>query len=250
MADSTRRFDAFLTHPTLGLVAPLAARADSIDRSDQSVWQYGAYSAAHSLDRVRAGIQAILAPGVLAVVALAYPHFWLWRLLLGMTAGLVVYLLIPVVWMVIAAISVAPVKQRNAAKNERDEVRKRLKDSGQRVRLSLNLRQRADLMADEYVNLQQWSMMVHPTAKAQFELGSWIEGFKKQTEVCATILAEGGLTDEAERFRVQTGADGRLIPPAAIDHKSLESLIDLLNVLTQYRASLAKLAYEQVHDQP
>jgi len=125
-------------------------------------------------------------------------------------------------------------------------------DYKRRVQLSLDLRQRADLIADEHVNLRDWAVLVqtNPIAKGQFELDSWIEGFRRQAEVCATIIAEGGHTDDAERYRVQTGADGHLIPPAATAHGSLESLIDLLNVLPQYRASLSRLAYELLHDQP
>jgi hypothetical protein len=134
------------------------------------------------------------------------------------------------------------------AGRNRDWVAERVADYKRRLELSLFLRQRADLIADQYVSLREWAQMIgtNTIAKQQFNLGDWIDSFTKLAESCADAVAADGLSEEAERFRVQVGEGDRLVPPAATAQGKLESVNDLLNVMTQYRDSLTVLASKHV----
>jgi len=123
-------------------------------------------------------------------------------------------------------------------------------DYKRRVQLVLELRRMADVLADQYLTLREWASLIetNQTARDQFHLDEWIESFKGLAEGSASLLAGAGLTDLAEQYRVQTDAEGHLIPPAAIDQGSLESLNDVLNATTQYRQALTSLAVERLRE--
>lgn len=236
---------ALRAQPSLGLVAPAAARAEDLRPTERTAWECGAYSAAHHLERMRTLIQSALAPGVVAVVALAYPHFWLWRLLLGAAAGLVVYWLIPLVWTAVVALR-APVIQRNA-----------LRDHLQRVGLSIELRAAADETSSAYVRVKEWHFARAGAAPADVEryLSEQITWFRDYADRLALTMEQSGLAQEAERYRVSSDDEGRTLAPAATHtmpgstaHGRIESLPDLLNLLVGYRDSLTQLARTLVSD--
>ena len=227
--------DAIRDHPTLGLVAPAAARAEATAVEQRTAWEYGAYSAAHTLERVRAALQATSAAGGLAAVGLALPQFWPVRLVLGAAAGLAIYFLIPLVWALIVA-TVAPVKQRDAA-------RQALRTSRQRVGLAAELWAAVEVLGQTSLIMQTWDAAVprSPEEREQeFQTkGDWFLDFANK--LADTMERDGLPRERAVSFRVSRDVNGHLQAVATMQQRA-ETFGQLVNMIPQYRDPLIALA--------
>lgn len=230
-------------HPSLGFVAPAATRAEAKQRLSWTAWESGAFSAAHTLQHVRPVVQVAAAGGIGAVLGLALPHLWVWRLLLGAAVAVVVYFAVPLLWTAVAAL-LAPVRQRNEARHTLTEYKRR-------AELSIELRAAADLLAGEYIGFKESHFAVPRTPAHVTERVKW---FVNLADGLAETMAARGLADRSEQYRLREDADGRPLPPLCLaggpnpQQRPIESVGDLLNALVTYRDRLTELARELVRD--
>lgn len=82
-----------------------------------------------------------------------------------------------------------------------------------------------------------------PRVDLAYEVPLHIEWFADYTDrLAAGLVAHGLPRAGADALRAGRGTGGEIIPPATIPYARLESEIDLLNVLVQYRDALVDLA--------
>src|SRR5438067_1074991 len=120
-------FATLRCHYAVGpLLAPFVDSAAGTDIHERKAWQFAVCSAA-IMEAPRSLLQALAGGGVRAVLGLALPHFWVWRVLVGIGAALATYWLIPTVWAFVAMLR-APAIQRDQARAAIADERERFEE--------------------------------------------------------------------------------------------------------------------------